>query len=80
MFEQQYTEMFSEPFYMDHIDPNLIVFNNEPYTPPETIQDLLNDYLNALNILRAQYLESKDEKLGRLLVDLLPAAIYSKYN
>ena len=74
-----YDKIYSQPFAY-HVEYNPVVYDQEPYKPDETIQDLLNDYLNELNILREKYLETKDEKLGRLLLDLLPAAIYSSLN
>ncbi len=80
MFEEQYTRMFSEPFSLDYLDPNPVVYEKEPFSPNETIQDLTDEYLAALNILREKYLETKDDELARLLLDLLPAAIYSSLN
>lgn len=79
-FEPQYDEMFKEPFPLQRIDPNPVVYDNFPYKPEETVEELYLDYINMLEILRKKYLETKDEKLARLLIDLLPAGIYSKYN
>ena len=80
MVHQVYKEMFELPITMEYIDPNPEIYNNEPYTPAETMQDALNDYLNALNVLREKFLETEDDNYARLLLDLVPAAVYSKIN
>ena len=80
MVHETYKEMFKEPLYMDALRANPEIYNNEPYIPPETLQDVVNDYLNGLNILRQKFLETENDDYARLLLDLVPAAIYSRIN
>jgi hypothetical protein len=80
MVHETYKEMFKEPLYMDALRTNPEIYHNEPYNPPETLQDVVNDYLNALNILRQEFLETENDDYARLLLDLVPAAIYSRIN
>ena len=78
--EARYRDMFSEPITMDELKFNPVVYNNEPYQVPETIQEILNQYLDALNKLREDYLATGDEKYATLLLDLVPADVYWRYN
>ena len=77
---EKYKDMFSEPIGLEPLSFNPIVYDNEPYTPAETAQDIVNDYINALNVLRIKYLETNDERYARLLLDLVPADTYWRYS
>lgn len=77
---QHNMQIFAEPFELDPYEFNPVIYDNEPYDPPETLQELVDDWLDTLNTIREIYLETEDEKYAQVLYDLLPAAIYEAIN
>lgn len=71
---------FAEPLVMEPFEFNPVIYDNEPYDPPETLQELVDDWMDTLNTIRELYIETEDEKYAQVLYDLLPAAIYESLN
>lgn len=77
---QHNLQVFSEPFEMEPYDFDPVIYENEPYDVPETLSELVEDWLATLNTIREIYLETEDERYASILYDLLPAGIYTRLN
>jgi len=66
------TPITRECFEIDDFDGNLIVFENYPYSPEETVNDIWDSVIDVCESLRKRYLETKDIKYWKELIRILP--------
>ena len=66
------TSITRECFEIDDFDGSLIVFENYPYSPEETINDMWDSVIDVCESLRKRYLETKDIRYWKELIRILP--------
>ena len=66
------TPITRECFEMDDFDRSLIVFENYPYSPEETVNDMWDSIIDVCESLRKRYLKTKDIKYWKELIRILP--------
>ena len=64
-------------FDMDDME-NVTVYDNEPYKPDETIEDMWNTIIDYCETLRKRFLETNDKVYWKELVRVLPNAWMQK--
>ena len=66
------TPITRECFEKDDFDGSLIVFENYPYSPEETVNDMWDSVIDVCESLRKRYLKTKDIRYWKELIRILP--------
>ena len=66
------TPITKDCFEMGDFSSNLIIFDGEPYTIDDTIEDCVDYIIDICETLRKRYLETKDKRYWKELIRWLP--------
>lgn len=66
------TPITKECFEMDDFNEDIMMYENDPYTPDIYMSEFWDMFINDLEHLRKKYQETKDQKYWKELIRLLP--------
>lgn len=66
------TPITKDCFEIEDFNPNITVFDGEPYTPDYLMNDCADNIINICETLRKRYLQTKDKRYWKELIRWLP--------